>query len=53
MTPVTPIAAMTPPAMAKSGRLGAPGGEDIVELTVSDTGIECCRDPLDAVMFTT
>ena len=47
--PITAITAMTPPAIGSSGRLGAPGGVELVDPTVRDTGMEWIRDPLDAV----
>jgi len=40
---------MTPPAMGRSGRLDEPGGAEFVDPTVSDTGVEWIKDPLDAV----
>jgi hypothetical protein len=40
---------MTPPAMGRSGRFDELGGAELVDPTVSDTGVEWIRDPLDAV----
>ena len=47
--PITATNAMTPPAMGRSGRFDEPGGVELVDPTVSDTGMEWIRDPLVAV----
>ena len=50
--PITAITAMTPPAMGRSGRFDELGGAELVDPTVSDTGVEWIRDPLEAVTLT-
>jgi len=38
--------------IGNTGRLELPIGDELTELTVRVTDVECAREPLDAVTFT-